>query len=214
MCACWFGRTAIARLFLEHGADPAAVAHATGCAALHAAAELASVDVMRLLIDRGPDSLWRRNIDSFYCWAVVAKRSRPAPRDHVEGLPSFYHAAELRKHVWSFVKLPPPADVNFSDAFGQTALMYAACGGVYPPEDRVDAPPRPDADAYVRAVRFLVTNGARLDIQDDQGRTALQMADSESSLLDADGKRLMRDTLRERADIHAVDSAMHRAALS
>lgn len=65
-------------------------------------------------------------------------------------------------HVWSFLRLQrPAADVDHADIRGQTALMYAARGGTH---RFANDSPRPNVNAYINAVRLLVSNGAILDM--------------------------------------------------
>ncbi len=87
-CACFLGRTDVARHFLEHGVDPSG-GIGTGLNAFHWAANRGQVDAVRLLLrwnaPLGTRSVYGGNILDTAVWSAI-NEPRPGQREVIEEL--------------------------------------------------------------------------------------------------------------------------------
>jgi len=87
-CACFLGRTDLARLLLDKGVDPA-VGTATGMSAFHWAADRGQLETVRLLVERGAPleqkNMYGGTVLSGTFWSIT-NGQRPQHAEIIEAL--------------------------------------------------------------------------------------------------------------------------------
>lgn len=169
------GDTKLVELFLDHGA-PIDARNLDNSTALYKAAENGRLDVVRLLVERGANADLPGRSGSTPLAAAAYMGSAPIVRFLIEkgADPNWRDATQKTAIVYAAGRgftdivrelLDHGVDVNESYGHNLTALMWAAG---YSAEAGVND--------IIKVINILIERGARLDDQDDRGRTALMIA--------------------------------------